>query len=567
MDFPLSIIVPCLERQGITVSLPNGAEEATFAYAATDDGGFAPHASEPSPLLVTTRDRAWEIASDGTCARPVLAVTPPATELEPHGEPESATVFEQPDDRKGADEPASRDDREGAAESEARSASQDSALSFPIATTDLSCEAVCSLINRHLVALREWDATLANLVLSGGSAQQLIDASEPVIGHYLALTDALFTLVAATKNHPPIDDMSRTLIETGSYPSPMIPRVERLAEEQRWHAQNRSRLDQGGNGINPLPNMTRIYRLERNYAAHLVMVSPQAIKPQEQFLFDVLADRIGACLEQAWKTGTVYKDRGAAFLTALLNGSFENTADLDDLKDRAKRFDLPLEGVFEIGVISGAEERGGVTHFAHQIKSALKGCQATVIGQRIYVLLVSSGRGSGKIAAMEDTLFAMVSHLHAEMGLSSRFEQLSSCRMAHMEADVALQSGAKNKSKYLPLAGKDPYLGCVFRFNRYFPCYLVDPYADTAEFLAEYAKAPNLVNRLRKADAENGTDDFGLLKIYLYFDCSIKKTAELLGMHRNTVVYRLNKIRNDFYIDLDDCDTRLFLHYLFGVLE
>ena len=38
-------------------------------------------------------------------------------------------------------------------------------------------------------------------------------------------------------------------------------------------------------------------------------------------------------------------------------------------------------------------------------------------------------------------------------------------------------------------------------------------------------------------------------------------------MHRNTVVYRLNKMRNDFHIDLDDCDTRLFLHYLFGVLE
>ena len=47
----------------------------------------------------------------------------------------------------------------------------------------------------------------------------------------------------------------------------------------------------------------------------------------------------------------------------------------------------------------------------------------------------------------------------------------------------------------------------------------------------------------------------------------MKKTADLLNMHRNTVVYRLNKIKTDYRIDLGNCDTRLFLHYLFGVLD
>ena len=411
--------------------------------------------------------------------------------------------------------------------------------------------------------LREWDAGLANLVLADGSVQQLIDASEPIIGHYVALSDALFAFVAATRHHPPIDDMSRALVETGSYPFSMIPRIERIVQEQRGNSQNRSRLDQKGNDVNPLPNMSRIYRLSQNYAAHLVMVSPQAIRPQEQFLFDILADRIGACLERSWET-TAYRDKDAAFLAALLNGAF---GDASDLEERARRFDLPSRGVFEVGVISKAEEHGGVAHFAHQIRSALKTCRVAVIEQRIYVLLVSMGKSSGKIAAMEERLFEMVSHLHTEIGVSSRFERLSSCRMARMEADVALAYGSKKHSNYRLISSKEPYYNCAFRFNRYFPYYLVDPYADTAPFLAEYAKAPNLVNRLHQADVANGTDDYTLLATYLYFDCSIKKTAEIMEMHRNTVVYRLNKIRNDFYIDLDDCDTRVFLHYLFGVLE
>lgn len=529
MDFPLSIIVSCLEGQGTTVFPPSGADDASFSYAATVTAGAAgtPCASAPFPLIVTTRERAAELAAESTPC-PLLAVAPA----------DSATG--------GAGRSADADPR------------------IALVATPLSPEEVCSLINRRLVELREWNEELGNLILEGCSCQQLIDESEPIIGHYLALSDALFARVAATRHHPPLDDMSRALIETGSYPASAIPRIERIAEEQRWHTQNRSRIDQEGNGINPYPNISRVYRLERTYAAHLVMVAESPIEPWEQFLFDVLADRIGACLKRFWKTSSTYRDKSTAFLAAMLEGDTGNAA---DVADRAKRFDVPVNGVFELCVIAGAEEHGGIAHFAHQIRSALKTCRIATINQNIYVLLISSRKSSGKIAAMESRLFDMVAHLHTEMGVSSRFEQLTSCRMARMEADVALQYGSKNRSKYLALADKDPYLDCVFRFNRYFPCYLVDPYADTAQFLAEYAKAPNLVNRLRKADAENGTDDFGLLKIYLYFDCSIKKTAELLDMHRNTVVYRLNKIRNDFYIDLDDCDTRLFLHYLFGVLD
>lgn len=94
---------------------------------------------------------------------------------------------------------------------------------------------------------------MSRLVLSNCSTQQLIDLSEKVLGKYIALSDALYARVAATPHFPPLDDMSRALIETGSYPTSMIPQIERLAQDQRWHTQNKSHLDQGGNAINPLP--------------------------------------------------------------------------------------------------------------------------------------------------------------------------------------------------------------------------------------------------------------------------------------------------------------------------
>lgn len=524
MLFPLSIIEPCLEKASVPIEVPPDWALRTFSYASSDTSAIEEDDGEQA-LLIASFNQALKMAGDGQ-TRPVLAVT------------------------------ASDDAKDPAVDSER--------AAFPLVVTSLSPAAVCSTVNRYLVGIREWDAEMSHLVLSNCSTQQLIDLSEKVLGKYIALSDALYARVAATPHFPPLDDMSRALIETGSYPISMIPQIERLAQDQRWHMQNKSHLDQGGNAINPLPNMSRIYRLGGNYAAHLVMVSSEAIKPWQQFLFNLLADQIGTCLDRFWQTTLPSRDKGAAFLSSILN---DNIHDPYDFKEKAHLFGLPVEGVFEIAVITGAEECGGVAHIAHQIRTGLQACRTVIADQRIYVLMISAKRSSKKIASMEEALFEAVSRLKAKIGLSSRFDLLEYCHMGRMEADVALEYGQKNYSKYLALQSSEPCIDCVFRFNRYFPCYLVDPYADTAEFIAKYAASPNLVSRLRRADEENGTNDFGLLKVYLYFDCSVKKTADLLNMHRNTVVYRLNKIKTDYRIDLGNCDTRLFLHYLFGVLD
>lgn len=524
MLFPLSIIEPCLERIGLAIEIPPDLPLRTFSFASDDTSG-AKADDNQQVLLVVPYDCGCKIARENR-TRPLLVLVAP-------------------------------DEAQDAAPEDGRAA-------FPVATTTLSPAAVCAAINRYLVGIREWDAEMSRLVLSNCSTQQLIDLSEKVLGKYIALSDALYARVAATPHFPPLDDMSRALIETGSYPISMIPQIERLAQDQRWHTQNKSHLDQGGNAINPLPNMSRIYRLGGNYAAHLVMVSPEPIKPWQQFLFDLLADRVGTCLDRFWQTTLPSRDKGAAFLSSILN---DNIHDPYDFKEKARLLGLPVEGVFEIAVITGAEECGGVAHIAHQIRTGLQACRTVIADQHIYVLMISAKRSSKKIASMEEALFEAVSRLKAKIGLSSRFDLLEYCHMGRMEADVALEYGQKNYSKYLALQSSELYIDCVFRFNRYFPCYLVDPYADTAEFIAKYAASPNLVSRLRRADEENGTNDFDLLKVYLYFDCSVKKTADLLNMHRNTVVYRLNKIKTDYRIDLGNCDTRLFLHYLFGVLD
>lgn len=554
MRFSIDMVVPALEAMGLSAVVNAGENIGTFLYADTL-ASVAPAADTRAPATDTPADANAPRATTAAAidSRPAtLSILPidAALELDP------ALVSTRP--------VLAVIDPETARSQKATATACDLEKLPAYVATSASCDKVCSAVNGYLVKLREWDAEMARAIERGCSTQELLDASEPVIGSYLALSDALYAAVAVTPSFPPIDDMSRSLVENGVYPAEMLSRIERFASSQAWHNQVSSRLDQNGNDLNPCPNMSRIYRLGGNYAAHLVMVRPGPIERWRQTLFDMLADRIGQCLARFWTTSLPRREKGSSFLTAILEDAVHDDA---DFRERARLFDFPETGVFEVGVIAGAEERGGIAHIVHQIGLGIKSCRIAVIGQRIYVLMISGGKENGKLATIESALFDMVARLHAEIGVSSRFDALENCHMARLEADVALEYGHKNYPKYLALKERNPYLDCVFRFNRYFPCYLVDPYSDTAEFMAKYAQSPNIVNRLRANDRENGTNDYGLLKIYLYCDCSIKQTADIMNMHRNTVIYRLNKIRNEYFIDLDDSDTRLFLHYLFGVLD
>ncbi len=61
-------------------------------------------------------------------------------------------------------------------------------------------------------------------------------------------------------------------------------------------------------------------------------------------------------------------------------------------------------------------------------------------------------------------------------------------------------------------------------------------------------------------DTDHSADLARTLDAFFAANCSPKEAARLLGVHRNTVLYRLDRIATILQVDLDDADTRLRLH-------
>lgn len=78
--------------------------------------------------------------------------------------------------------------------------------------------------------------------------------------------------------------------------------------------------------------------------------------------------------------------------------------------------------------------------------------------------------------------------------------------------------------------------------------------------------APDLI-RLRDYDRENDTNLYDTLNVYLQNDRNAAKSAPLLYIHRSTLFYRLNKIRELIDLNLDNSDDQLYLRFSFYMME
>lgn len=127
--------------------------------------------------------------------------------------------------------------------------------------------------------------------------------------------------------------------------------------------------------------------------------------------------------------------------------------------------------------------------------------------------------------------------------LASGFEGI---RQSHLEARQALMLGRRVRGA-----------GQVTLFDQlgvYRLIFAAEHLPEMQGFLEE------TLGSLVAYDRDHGAELVRTLQAYFEANCSPKEAAHLLQVHRNTVLYRLDRIAAIMQIDLNDPDTRLRLH-------
>ncbi len=75
------------------------------------------------------------------------------------------------------------------------------------------------------------------------------------------------------------------------------------------------------------------------------------------------------------------------------------------------------------------------------------------------------------------------------------------------------------------------------------------------------------VQIIRQYDRENGTDYLRTLYVFLLSDKSYVRTALKLFTHKNTITYRINRLKELFNVDLSDMGQRISSFLLLRLLD
>lgn len=156
------------------------------------------------------------------------------------------------------------------------------------------------------------------------------------------------------------------------------------------------------------------------------------------------------------------------------------------------------------------------------------------------------------LAISADWLETFISEQHLLVGVSSYTSELMELPFLYQQACAAIEMGQKcvpSKSLY------------------YFDDYKLDTLVRISSELPTIKYYLNgEVLTLERYDMENETELFLTLKTYLSNNLR-QKTAKKMHIHRNTLVYRLNRITELTGLNLDDPDTVLHLMLTYKLLE
>lgn len=136
-------------------------------------------------------------------------------------------------------------------------------------------------------------------------------------------------------------------------------------------------------------------------------------------------------------------------------------------------------------------------------------------------------------------------------GISPRFSKLSDSWKYYIQAKKASEIAQKYNINFSPFGKSIPYILYELLSANYDLYDLNHP----------------AVTKLIEEDKKNGSNLLETLKQYIYFNNSPSKAAEVLNIHRNTLFYRINKIKEITGITLDYADEILQIYISIKMIE
>ena len=146
--------------------------------------------------------------------------------------------------------------------------------------------------------------------------------------------------------------------------------------------------------------------------------------------------------------------------------------------------------------------------------------------------------------------------------MSTIFRSLPSVSDAYVQTTMAIEIGQALQKKGVFVA--DTGSGRFFDYRDYYIYHLITACAGQVRL---NSLCDGQLLALQDQDRQKNTEYAKLLFTYLMNECRPTDTARILHMHRNNVIYHVERLGDQLGVDLDDPETRLRLLLSYKVMD
>ena len=243
-------------------------------------------------------------------------------------------------------------------------------------------------------------------------------------------------------------------------------------------------------------------------------------------------------------------------ISDLLNYDGENP---EFVSDHAERLRLPEHGSFRLGYASFDDPSSLLaSHLVLQLRGWCNVPNYGVFQYKASVIVLFHDWHDYSLPeqfTFSERWDEMLDILHktgARLGVSLLFTDIGKLRMGYNQAKSALQIGRKLDPDALE-----------YHYSKYYLQDMLSYYQD------KFSLDDISVRYLDQLSDEKGYVNSNLLLLYHYLNTerNISLTAKQVHMHRNSVIYRLQKIQDILNLDFDDADVRMRLMITFKIMQ
>lgn len=403
-----------------------------------------------------------------------------------------------------------------------------------------------------------WESSLKSISREGGSLDDVLNASIPVLRNFIFASDANFNVIGRTTLVSPPDALHKRILSTNRLSSEIIA-------EDRFRLPEKTFYTRKASEVTPFDRVSYPVHFNHSYFGSISMScneTPDTEGLRDLFLL-LIKHLLPLCMK-IWNKQTAFNLPSFFFFEKLLEGGKDMSPEYIDAQmkaaglSEAKTFKLAL-----LDIDAGVEpsRANAAMHAASSVNRGRTICFP--YQDRLLVLYHSSVRDDKSLshAVTQDELEEKVLQPYEIVcGYSSPFWDIRDIDLAHLQTKTALRFRKSILREHL--AAEETVSTRTFLFEEALTYYLIDP-AEKSERLIRHVFSNTPVDILHREDMANGTKHLPLVWLYLKNERNATTVAKKLHMHRNTVLYHIERIEKRFDFSFSTRAARDWIYLCF----